>query len=377
LNLRRTFSVFRKELRHIVRSRVTFFLVALSPALVLIRMGAAFSIEIRDVSIAVMDQDRSALSRRYQESLETMGDVRIGAEARNWEEIERWIIGGDQKGAVVIPPGFAREIRNGHGADVQVVVDGTDPSTAEHAIAHILGRTQAFALSLASTTLARTGVSPDVLTPPVDLRTRIWYNPSLKYTLGMIPALLAVSLTMPAISASLAISREHEWGTMEMLIATPIGRAELVLGKLFPYILSGLLSTLLCVWVARYLFDVPFRGSLALFLLLSTDFFWASLSIGLLLSVLVRSQQVAMIGAFLLFLFPGFFLSGIFIPLSSMGIMKLEAYMMPTTHYVLIARGIFLKGAGLDTLWPYAAALFGMGAAVAFLTVMVFQKRLA
>jgi len=377
LNLRRTFSVFRKELWHITRDRVTFFLVTLSPALVLISMGAAFSVEIRDVSISVLDQDRSVLSRRYQAHLQTVGDVRIDGEAQNWEEVERGIIGGRYKGAVVIPPGFEKAIVAGRGADVQVIVDGTDPSTAEHAITHILGRTQAFALDLAGKLLARSGAPPEALAPPVELRTRTLYNPSLKYTIGMIPALLAVSLTMPAIAASLAISREHEWGTMEMLITTPIGRAELVLGKLLPYILSGLLSTVLCVGVARYLFDVPLRGSLGLFMLLSADFLWASLSIGLLLSVLVRSQQVAMIGAFLLFLFPGFFLSGIFIPLSSMGIMKLEAYLMPTTHYVLISRGIFLKGVGMAALWPYAAALFGMGLAMSFFAILVFQKRLS
>lgn len=377
MNLRRTFSILRKEFWHITRDRVTFFLVTLSPALVLISMGAAFSIEIRNVAIAVLDQDRSALSRRYQAHLQTMGDVQVEAEVPSFVELERGILDGTFKGAVVIPPGFEADVRAGQGADVQVVVDGTDPSTAGHAIAHILGRTESFARQVARQVLARAGGSPAALDPPVELRTRIWYNPGLKYTVGMIPALLAVSLTMPAISASLAISREHEWGTMEMLIATPVGRAELVLGKLLPYIVSGLLSTLLCVGVARYLFGVPLRGSLGLFLLLSADFFWASLTIGLLLSVLVRSQQVAMIGAFLLFLFPGFFLSGIFIPLSSMGIMKLEAYLMPTTHYVLISRGIFLKGAGLAALWPYAAALFGVGAAVAFFTVLVFQKRLA
>lgn len=376
MNLRRTFSVFRKELWHIARDRVTFFLVTLSPALILISMGAAFSIEIRGVEIAVLDRDQSSLSRRFQGHIQTMDDVHVEVQAQEWTQIERRIMRGDLKAAVAIPPSFAEDIRSQRQADIQVVVDGTDPSTAQHAITHILGRTQSFGLKVAQDLLARAGVSARALVPAVDLRTRTWYNPTLSYTVGMIPALLAVSLTMPAISASLAISREHEWGTMEMLIATPIGRAELILGKLLPYIASGLLSTLLCVAVARYLFGVPLQGSLPLFLLLSADFFWASLSIALLLSVLVRSQQVAMIGAFLLFLFPGFFLSGIFIPLSSMGFMKLEAYMMPTTHYVLIARGVFLKAAGLEALWPFAAALLGVGAAVSFFAIIVFQKRL-
>ena len=165
---------------------------------------------------------------------------------------------------------------------------------------------------------------------------------------------------------------------MEQLIATPIGRAELLVGKLIPYMLSGMVSIVLCVALAVYWFGAPFRGDFGLYMVLAADFLLATMGIALLMSVFVRSQQAAQLGAMLIFFFPGFFLSGIFYPLFSMQpMMKMEAFMVPTTHFVLISRGIFLKGQGLDALWPYGLALLGMGVALLALAVLLFKKKLA
>lgn len=375
MSLQRTLSILRKELRHIVRDRRTALLVTLSPALFLVVLAYSFSVEIKEVSMAVLDQDRTPLSRRYVATLISSGDLVPRYGATSYADIERWLVNGDVKAAVIIPPGFMDDVAAGHMAQVQIIVDGTDPNTANHAITHLVSRTQHFAVRTLIAALERRGY-PVARFTPIDLRVRTWYNPSLKHIIGMVPALIAVVLGMPAVSASLAISREKEWGTLEGLIATPVGRLELLVGKLIPYVLSGMVSVVLCAATAVFWFRVPFRGSFPLYLVLSADFLLATLSIGLLISILVRSQQAAMVASLLVFLFPGFFLSGIFIPLASMGAMKMEAYMIPTTHYVLINRGIFVKGIGLEALWPWALALLGIGMVVLIVDAMLFRKRL-
>jgi ABC-2 type transport system permease protein len=374
MNLNRTLSIMRKEWWHIVRDRRTALLVTLSPVFFLVVLAYSFSVEIKDVSLAVMDYDHTPLSRSYLQMLTASGDLKTCCQAANYDEIEGWLTDGRVKAALIIPPNFAQQAYAGETAQVQVIVDGTDPNTANHAIRHIVSRSANFSTRLLSAELARLGTPLPADTSPVDVRLRTWYNPSLKTVIGIVPALVGVVLGMPAISASLAITREKEWGTLESLIATPVGRSELLIGKLLPYIFSGMISVVLCAAVAVWWFGVPFRGNFLLYLLLSADFLLATLSIGVLISILVNSQQAAMIISLLVFLFPGFFLSGIFIPLSAMGIMKMEAYMVPTTHYVLINRGIFLKGAGLETLWPWAVALLVIGLLVILLSFLIFKK---
>ncbi len=373
---RKTFSVMYKELRHILRDRTSFILVTLSPVFLLLTMGLAFSIDIKHVAVAVLDQDQSFLSRQYLARLRSTEALNLSQRAANYDQIERWLKQNRIKAAVIIPPGFNNDLKAGRSAGLQIIIDGTDPNTADHAIRHIALRTEDFAVQLAADRSGRLGISQDPA-PPIDLRLRTWYNPSLKFTVGVIPALVAVVMAMPATAASLSIAREKEWGTLEGLIATPLRRSELLVGKLIPYILAGFLSVILCVAAAVYVFEVPFRGSLLLYLLLSVDFLFASLSIALLLSVFASSQQVAIMASMLLFVFAGFFLSGIFIPLSTMGpLMKMESYMMPTTLFVVISRGVLVKGLGLAELWGYAAGLLVMGLIFIALTILLFKKKL-
>jgi ABC-2 type transport system permease protein len=213
---------------------------------------------------------------------------------------------------------------------------------------------------------------------PIDLRLRTWYNPTLKAVIGFLPALIAMVMAMPAVTTTMTLTREKEHGTLEQLITTPIRRSELLVGKLIPYVLSGALAIVLCVIVAVYWFESPFQGSFGLYMVLAVAFLLASLAIALVLSVFVKTQQAAQLGAFLIFFFPGFFLSGIFYPLVSMQpLMKMEAYMVPTTHFVMIGRGIMLKGQGLGDLWPFALALLAMAAIFLGLAILLFKKKIA
>ena len=378
MNILRTWAVVRKEARHIVRDRGTFFLVTVSPVFLLLVMAYTFMVDIENVAVAVMDRDGTVLSRRYLAGLGGTGDVLVRFVADDYGDLERWLMTSEAKAAIVIPPGFESALHAGREAQVQVLVEGTEPVTANTAMQHLGGYTQQFALQVASEVAARAGFAVDeAALMPIDLRMRTWYNPTLKAVIGFLPALIAMVMGMPGVTTTMALTREKEHGTLEQLIATPIRRSELLIGKLIPYVFSGMIGVLLCVVVAVYWFGSPFRGSFALYLVLSVDFLLATLAIALVMSVFVRTQQAAQLGAMLVFFFPGFFLSGIFYPLVSMEpIMKLEAFMVPTTHYVLVSRGIFLKGQGLESLWPYALAMLVMGILCMGLSILLFRKKL-
>ena len=376
MNWRRVLSIMRKEWWHITRDRASFVLLMLSPVLALVTMAYAFSVDIKDVAIGVLNQDLSPLSRQYLAQLGSTDALRLEAWPRNLDEVEQLMMQGRVKAVVVIPRGFVQDLRAGRTAAMQVVVDGTDPNTAGHAIQHISAHTEHFAAQQATRQLARAGLPIDRLSS-IDLRLRAWYNPSLRFTVSMVPALVGIVLSVPAMAASLAMAREREWGTMEGLIATPIRRGELIVGKLVPYVLAGLLSVPLCVATAVYGYDVPFRGNLWIYLALSVVFLFATMSISLLLSVFTKSQQVAIIGSMTVFLFSGFFFSGLLIPFAIMGpVLKMEAFMFPTTHFVIISRGVFVKGAGLAELQGYVAALAGIGVIFLTLTALMFKKKL-
>jgi ABC-2 type transport system permease protein len=374
---RRTLSIMRKEMWHILRDRRTFILVTVSPVFLMLVFAYSMSVEIRDVSIAVLDYDQSTLSRRYRDGLASTGDIIIRYWPRDHAEMQSRLERRQAKAAVVIPSDFERDLLAGRETSLQVIIDGTDPNTANHTITHIAGYTQGLALEILGEALERQGMDAGLLAP-VQLRMRTWYNPTLRPIIGWVPGLIAIVLGMPAVAATLALTAEKEKGTLEALITTPVRRSELLVGKLIPYILSGLVSAVLCALVGVYLLGTPFRGSPLLYLLLSADFFLAALGISLVISVFVASQQAAMALALLIFLFPGFFMSGLFYPIASMPPeMKLEAYMMPTTHYLTITRGLFLKGLGMSALWPSALALLAMGVLVTSVAVLTFKKRLA
>jgi ABC-2 type transport system permease protein len=376
MSWRRVFSVIRKEWWHITRDRTSFVLLMLSPVLFLVTMGYAFSIDIKEVRIGVLDRDLSRASRQYIAQLASTDALRLVARPQSLQEVDQLMMSGQTRAVVVIPRNFDRDLSGGRTTAVQVVIDGTDPNTAGHAIRHISAHTEEFAAQHVQDQLARAGVSIGRLSP-IDLRTRAWYNPSLRYTVAMIPALVGVVLSVPAMAASLALAREREWGTLEGLIATPIRRGELIAGKIIPYVLAGMLSVPLCLATAVYGYRVPFRGNLGVYVLLSLVFLYSTMSIALFISVLTQSQQVAIIGSMIIFLFSGFFMSGLLIPFSIMGpLIKMEAFMFPTTHFVIISRGFFVKGAGLAELRGYVWALLGIGTIFLALAALMFKKKL-
>jgi ABC-type multidrug transport system permease subunit len=369
-------AVARKELLHVTRNKVTLFLTVMSPPVMMFVLMYSFTVDIKQVPVSVLDHDGSTLSQRYVSGLLGTGDVTMHGRASDYEDVERRLEWGEIKAAVVIPSGFMDDVVAGREANLQVIIDGTAPSTANHATIHVIGFTQSVVADVLRQDMARMGYG-SLEFQPVDLRIRTWYNPTLRAVVGYAPALLAVVMGMPGTLTAMMLAREKEHGTLEQLITTPIGRAELLVGKLAPYLLGGLVSVLLCTAIAVYWFRVPFRGNLLVFLLLSADFLLAILSMGLLMSVFLKTQQAAQLLAPLVFTLPAFFLSGIFIPLASMNpAIRTVAYVLPSTHYVVIARQVFLKGWGMTELWPYAVVLLVMGLFIMVLAIGLFQKKL-
>ncbi|HID61702.1 MAG TPA: ABC transporter permease [Anaerolineae bacterium] len=212
---------------------------------------------------------------------------------------------------------------------------------------------------------------------PLDVRLRVWYNPGERSLFSLVPGLLGVVLIMPTMSSAVALAREKETGTLEQLLATPMGRAEFWFGKLIPYVISGLLSCFLAIMVATVWFKVPFRGNGLAFGLLTLDFLVATTGMSLLMASFVSSQQAAMIGNFLIFFLPSFFLSGLYQPVPrELSPSTLASHSLPTTYFVTIARGVLLKGVGLAELWPETLALAVLGGVSLGLGIGLFRKKM-
>jgi ABC-2 type transport system permease protein len=272
---------------------------------------------------------------------------------------------------LIIPSRFGGVVLDGGGFPLTVLIDGSEPHAANVAMAHINAQTKRFLASLSAET------SGGMLLAPVELQIESLYNPDLKPIVGTMPGMIGMALSFVGVAVCAALTREKELGTFEGLVATPIRRSELLVGKLIPYVFTGLIAILLCVAVAVFVFGVPFQGSLALLVVLSLVFLFALFAFALLLSLFFQTQQAAMLVTMLIFMIPPFFLSGLFVPVISMPWwIRLEAMMFPTTPYVSIMRGIFLQGSGLGDLWVETLVLIATGVGVMFLAVLLFRKRL-
>jgi len=377
MSFRHLWAVIRKEIQHILRDRGSLILVLITPTVVLLLMTYALAVDIKHVPIAVLDYDQSPVSRQFIQKITAGDDLDLYTSAGSMTEIENLLLRGKIKAAIILDPGFSADLFSLQGLALQVVIDGTEPETGGFAVDHIGWRAETFANQILSTQLQASGLAVDTL-QPIDLRIRAWYNPSLVPQVDLVPGLLSVVLGFPAFSVALTLAREHEHRTMEQLLATPIKRIELLLGKIIPYILAGLMNVLIIPLFAMAWFDVPFNGSFLVFLFLSVIFLFAELSMGMVIGVFMRSQSAALALSFLVVMFPGFFLTGIFFPIASLPeLARMESLFLPGTQYAIITRGVFLTGIGLDVLWPYAVMLLFLGLVFTGTAALFFKKKLA
>jgi ABC-2 type transport system permease protein len=369
MSIRRTLAVARKEFFHIFRDLRTIFLVTVSPAFLLLTLSYIFAWDVQQTDLAVWDLDKSSLSRQYVAVLTADGDFRVRARAASYEELNRLLEAGQVDGGLVIPPGFEAGLRASRQVQVQAVIDGADPITANQAAFALSQRTAAFA--------ARFDAQLPVVVSGLDLRGEAWYNATLKSLVSMVPGLTAVVLCMPALALALALAREKETGSFETLIASPIRGSEYLIGKLIAYAASGLVSVLLVWLVAVLYFRVPFRGNLLLYLLMGINYLLASMGFSLLIANFVRSQQTAMFLVLMIFFVPSFFVTGLITPVETGHVgSQLVACALPATHFITISRGMFLKGLGLEPLGLRSLILAGMALGGLVVSLLLFHKRL-
>jgi ABC-2 type transport system permease protein len=364
LSPRRLFAITRKELRHIVRDVRILFLVTVSPAVLLFLLAYIFAADLSAIGLGWLDMDHSPQSRAYLEAIASDSRFHVTSLPGDYGQIEPALQAGAADVIVVVPRGFGADLTGGRQAEVQAVVDGSDALPAQAAVGNLAALTAAYSGSSTGASL------------PLAVRSRAWYNPDLKSLWSMVPGLMGIVFSLPTLALTLAIKREEETGTLEGLIASPVSGAEYQLGKLIAYVISGVASAALAALLAMAWFGVPMRGSFLLFLLLSVEFYLASMGISLVIARIVSSQQTAMLLVLLVFFIPGFFVCGLVSPVDTTSLRSmLTAYPLPPTHLMTIARGIFLKGLGARQL-RFPIEMLGLEAVVGLtLSLLLFRKR--
>lgn len=366
----RMMAIARKEFHHVTRDVRTLFLVTIAPAFLLWTLAYVFSMDAEHFKMIVLDQDRTSVSRQYVAELVSDGTFRVVAYVEDYSQIDEWLQGGRAHVALVIPPDTAAAVQARRPAPVQAIVDGVDSIAASQTVSQLGARTSAFAMTLLP--LVR-GRSPSAL----DVRSVAWYNPPQKSLISMVPGLVALVLTMPALALSLALSREKELGSFEGLAATPIRGLEYLLGKMVTYVGFGLASLFPVVLVATLWFRVPFRGSPFSLAVLTLCYLAASFGLSVLAANFARSQQVAMLIVILVFFVPSFFLAGLILPINTeSAAAQAVAFMLPTTHFIVICRGVFLKGLGPTMLMQPALTLLGIGGVTLGASLALFRKQI-
>ncbi len=372
-------AIVRKEFYQIIRDPGTLILLTLGPVFLLLVFVYMLTSDVRDVPTAIVDQSNNEASQHLIATLDAAPEIHISDHLQSVDAANPLFDKGAIRLLVVIPPNYGNTLAlmTGGASQFQIVVDGTEPVSAERALEKIYTIVEDDLRQIVSQSPVG-GLLASLMDSPVTIETTDLYNPNLRGLIGYFPGIAAMVLSLPGIALTLAIVRERELGTLENLVATPISKLGLLLGKITPYLIFGTFDALLIVGVGRVLFDMPFRGNLLAYLFVSFIFMISNMGLGLLISVLVRSQQTAMIVALLIFLLPGFFLSGVFFPTWAMPlILRLDLLALPITHYVAISQGMYLQGTPIGSFGWNVVALAALSVAMLALSMLVFRKKVA
>lgn len=365
-----------KELLQLRRDRLTLAMMVGLPAVQLLLFGYAIDTDVRHVPAVVLDQDRSAASRDFVVRLRSTGFYDVRGEVRSYDEIGRALRAGEAKAALIFPARWGADAAAGRAAALQLVVDGSDPQTVGSAIDSATGLAFARTSDLLLERMGRAGVP--VPAAAISVEPVTWYNPDLKTSTFVVPGLVGVILTMTMVMlTAMAVARERERGTLEQLIVSPLKPAELIIGKIVPYVGIGYVQMTLVLVLGKLAFGVPFVGSIGMLYAIAALFIAANLALGLVFSTIARTQQQAMQMSFF-FLLPNILLSGFAFPWEGMPkAAQALSLALPLTHFLRIVRGVILKGSGLH---DFAGELIWLGGILAALVLMAslrFNKKLA
>jgi ABC-2 type transport system permease protein len=373
---RRTWAVTRKEFIHIFRDPRSLGMGILMPMIMLILFGYALTLDVDRVPLVIWDQNRSPASRELVSSFLGSRYFSLEGFVESYQEVEKAIDNRRALASLIILPDFSAVLASGGKADLQMIVDGSDSNTATIALGYAEGIVLGFNQDIALKEIKRKGGRP--FTAPIDFRPRVWFNADLESRNYIIPGLIAViMMVIAALLTSLTVAREWEQGTMEQLISTPVKPPELILGKLFPYFCIGMFDVLLAVLMGEFLFHIPLRGQVAWIFAQAAIFLVGTLSLGLLMSIITKSQllasQVAMVATFL----PAFLLSGFAYPIRSMPkVLQGISYIIPARYFITLLKGIYLKGVGPRILYLEGIFLVIFSLLMFALAIKKFKKKL-
>lgn len=376
MKLMRVWAIARKEFIHVLRDPRSLGMAVAIPMLLLLLFGYALTLDVDRVPTVVWDQSRSPASRELVARFEGSAYFTLVDRVTNYRDLERAIDSSRALAALVIPTDFARSIASGNEAPVQLIVDGSDSNTASIAIGYAENVVHGYSQSVLLAQIARKGGR--TIQAPLEIRPRVWFNADMESRNYIIPGLIAViMMVIAALLTSLTVAREWERGTMEQLISTPVKGPELIIGKLLPYFIIGMLDVLLAVLMGEFLFQVPLRGNVTLLFAMAAIFLVGALSMGMLISIVTKSQllasQLAMVATFL----PSFLLSGFMYAIGNMPRpIQVLTHLIPARYFVNLLKGIYLKGVGLEVLAGEAALLALFGIVMLTLAIVKFKKRL-
>ena len=381
--MKRVLHLMKKELLELRKDPRLFGVVILAPIIQLNVLGYAATTDVKDIPIAIVDADRSTASRDLIQRFETSANFKIVAMPGSTSEIDSYLDRGEAWMVVSIPADYGRRVGSGRPTTIQVVADGTDSNSTGVAMGYAQTLIGGYVQDLtadAAPTFAQGygGQARAPVTGLVQPEIRVWFNPRLESRDFMIPGIVALLLLVITTNLSaMAIVREKEVGTLEQLNVTPLARWELITGKLVPYALIGIIDVILVLIVAIYWFEVPMRGSIPLLFGMCLIYLLSTLGLGLFVSTISQTQQQAMMTTIFFFLTPMMYLSGFIFPIENMPqwIQPLT-YLIPLRYFLVIVRGIFQKGVGLEILWPQAVALLAWGLAMLTLATLRSSKRL-
>lgn len=370
VSLVRLLAVARKEVIQLRRDPRSLAMAFLVPAVMVVFFGYVINFDVNDIRLAVVDQDRSVASRELVQAFVGAGRFRVTERPARVEAIDSLMIRGDIRMALVIPPGFARDLASTHAAAVQGIVDGADANTASLALNYATAIVTAW-----SSTVVLGGRQQ----APIALQSRVWYNETLESAPMIVPGLVAmVMMVIATMLTSLTVAREWERGTMEQLAATPVSRLEVIGGKLLPYLGIGLIDVTAVVLLGMFVFAVPFRGSPLLLAVTALLFLLGSLGLGIFISAAARSQLLASQTAMIVTFLPSTILSGAIFDIASMPLaLRAISVVVPARYFIVVLRGILLKGVGLHELAAQALAMLAFAVVGLGLAVRAFRKEIA
>jgi len=371
MTLRRALAIARKETLQLRRDPRSLALGFLIPPFLIVFFGYAITFDVDDIRLAVWDADGTQASGRLADAFVASGYFRVVDPLERYPDVTEVLQSGEALAVLAIPRGFARDLAAGGAPPVQLLVDGSDANTATIAIEYAQG--------IASAYSRRVTVGGRDLRPALVPNSRAWYNPSLDSRNMVVPGLVAVIISiLAALLTALTIAREWERGTMEQLVSTPVTRLEIVAGKLAPYLAIGLFDVVLAVGIGTLLFEVPFRGSLFLLVAMTTVFLLSALGFGMFLSAALKSQVLATQFAIVATYLPALLLSGFIFAIANMPpVLQLATYLFPARYYVTVTKAIFLKGVGIEILWPQGLVLTLLASLAVVATVALFRKEVA